>query len=80
MAFSSQKIKYYVFLLNFFTFCVRHDGKCVTAISQLFFFAELIGDSRKDLSLETIGQAVLVEQTFFLYQRHISKQITAAIF
>ena len=46
-------------------------GKCVTAVSQIFFFfAELTRDSRKDVSLESNGQTVLtvfVEQTFFYY-------------
>lgn len=41
--------------------------KCNAAVSQLFFPAKLTIDSRKELSLESIGQAVFVEQTFFYY-------------
>lgn len=48
-------------------------GKCVTAVSQIFFFfAELTRDSRKDVSLESNGQTVLtvfVEQTYFFITR-----------
>lgn len=40
-------------------------GKCNAAVSQLFFLAKVTRDSRKELSLESIGQAVFVEQTFF---------------
>lgn len=41
-------------------------GKCNAAVSQLFFLAKVTRDSRKELSLEYISQAVFVEQTFFL--------------
>ena len=45
---------------------------CYCCFTNLFFFAELTRDSRKDVSLESNGQTVLtvfVEQTYFFITR-----------